>query len=308
MKKALLVFVFAVCAFAQESVVWDFSKPQVQWSGLRNATAVLVEGATCVSTLARDASIVAKNLSYDPKLFSHIRFTVRYEGFETEDVNGQLYFGTEAKPSLSDAQAIYFKVKQKAGQKQVITLAFKDVRGGNALWYQGGKVTTLRFDFADQHPGKVYIEKIELLSKAAMQTQTVYDFSKGPQGWTIPYNMKITPEANALKLDVTGTDCRLMNNNVCIDIEKFKHIKITYSAEGFADGNKGGEIFYASSEFNAYGKGGYVGLPQLITDGQDHEMFVNAPWKGFGIVFAVRLDLTNAFPGVIHLKKVEFLP
>jgi len=298
---SLLVVALFSLGLAQD-VVWDFSKPvEGAWS-TRFATRSMEENALCLTPTKKDCGLVVSKLSLDPAPFTHIRMTLRYVDFADEKISGQIYFDT-AKAPLSGKQAIHFQRPAMNGETQTVLLSLQNIRGGADLWYGGEKITSVRFDVADQYPGKIYIEKLELLT-----TPSVFDFSKPTFGWDHPFRMTVTREDDGVKMDVTGLDSRYANNTVRFPAEAYRKIKIVYSAEGFLEKNHGGELFYASVTTPQYGgKGRYIRIPSLNTDGEEHEMILNANWQNEGIITGLRLDMTNAAPGTIKLKRIELL-
>ena len=139
---------------------------------------------------AWDSNLTADNLDLDPLECGGLAIEYRAEGFATA-TSGQIFFQTETSQGYDEQKEIYLPSLKCDGDWHTITVDASQIRGGKRLWTEGGHITSLRLDLADQFPGRILLRSIKMLphkeSRAALhglpETRPVEIPPADPQSW-----------------------------------------------------------------------------------------------------------------------------
>lgn len=299
----------AVCSLAvaaeSPAVSWKFPEAAKQWNVLRNATVDETDDAINLISTKFDRSIGITKLSLDPANLNTLRIVYRAEGFKVKKTTGQLFFGTANSPKLANNQRFNLPGLILDGKKQIMTVQL-DKQPQYKQWVNAGKITQLRLDIADQHPGDVYIEKIELLARGGNAETLSWDFADGIGDWNQYEKLKMSFQDKALKLETTAKDSRIINKKCRFGGKLYSKMRVVYRAEGFPGNRTTGQLFFTGSINKNYAYKLRTVLPSLICDGKTHEFTVKVPW-GDEQITSLRLDIVDQFPGTVWIEKIELL-
>ena len=143
--------------------VWDFSGGRIgPWKRTLNLTATPTVEGLRLDLGKWDSHVATIPLKLDPEKCGGIAVTYRAEGF-TSQTTGQIFFVTKAEPKYDGRKKIDLPSLLYDGNWHTIELDARQVRGGRALWTDGGPITGLRLDMADQFPGRVTLRSVRML-------------------------------------------------------------------------------------------------------------------------------------------------
>ena len=316
MKKIFTAIALSMLSLvAAELPNWKFAGGKVgPWKRTFNLTAKPVADGLQLELTGRDSHLAARPLALDPKKYGGIEIVYRAEGFAGQ-TSGQIFFATKAEPKYDPRKQIDLPPLICDGNWHTITVNVRQIKGGRALWTDGGRITGLRLDLADQFPGRITLRSVRMLPPVAAELPN-WNLTGGKTGpWKSTFNLTATPTAEGLQLELTGRDSNIAARPLALDPEKCGGIEIVYRAEGFA-GQTGGQIFFATKAEPKYNGRKQIDLPPLISDGNWHTIEVDAwrirggrkLWTEGGSIIGLRLDLADQFPGRITLRSVRMLP
>ena len=146
-----------------ELPVWDFTGCRIgPWLNSARLTATPTAEGLQLDLTGWDPNIAARRLSIDPQKCGGIAIVYRAEGFAGQ-TSGQVFFVTKAEPKYDGRKKIDLPALVYDGNWHTIEVDARQVRGGRALWTDGGLITGLRLDIADQFPGRVTVRSIRML-------------------------------------------------------------------------------------------------------------------------------------------------
>lgn len=150
--------------FRGELPVWDFSGGRIgPWMRTFHLNAVPAAEGLQLELTARDSNISAKKLAIDPKKCGGVAIEYRAEGF-TGQTTGQLFFTTKTEPKYDGRKQIDLPSLLYDGNWHTIEVDSRQIRGGRReLWTDGGLITGLRLDLADQFPGRITLRSVRML-------------------------------------------------------------------------------------------------------------------------------------------------
>ena len=142
---------------------WVFAGGKVgPWKHTFNLTATLTAEGLQLDLTGRDSNIAARPLALDPEKCGGIEIVYRAEGF-TGQTSGQIFFATKAEPKYNGRKQIDLPPLICDGNWHTLEVDAWRTRGGRALWTDGGSITGLRLDLADQFPGRITLRSVRML-------------------------------------------------------------------------------------------------------------------------------------------------
>ena len=154
--------------------IWDFTGGRIgPWTRSARLTALPTEEGLQLDLKEWDSHIATSELALDPAKCGGIAVEYRAEGFSGQ-TTGQIFFVTEADPKYDGRKKIDLPPLVYDGNWHTIAMDIWQIRGGRReLWLDGGKITGLRLDLADQFPGRIWIRSVKMLphrrSRAALR-------------------------------------------------------------------------------------------------------------------------------------------
>ena len=164
MKRIVVVIALSVLPLLAAALPnWAFTGGRVgPWKRTFRLSATPTAQGLQLDLKAWDAHIAARPLALDPKKCGGLEITYRATGFSGQ-TSGQLFFVTKAEPKYDGRKQIDLPPLLYDGNWHTIELEARQVRGGKKLWTDGGLITGLRLDIADQFPGRVTLRSIKML-------------------------------------------------------------------------------------------------------------------------------------------------
>lgn len=157
------ILALAISLFADVLPNWDLTTGDSSpWSHATRLTATPTSDGLLLELVAWDSNLEASGLNLDPAECGGLSFEYRAEGF-SEPTSGQIFFQTEASPGYDEQKEIFLPRLNCDGEWHSIAVDAGQVRGGKGLWTDGGRITGLRLDFADQFPGRILLRSIQML-------------------------------------------------------------------------------------------------------------------------------------------------
>ena len=156
-----IVLAFSIVASALPG--WDFANAatSVPWTNATRLTATPTQEGLQLELTAWDSNLAA-DLDLDPAECGGLAIEYCAEGFETA-TSGQLFFQTAASPDYDEQKEIILPPLNCDGEWHAIAVDCAQVRGGKRLWTDGGRITGVRLDLADQFPGRIILRSIKML-------------------------------------------------------------------------------------------------------------------------------------------------
>ena len=144
--------------------VWDFTGGRIgPWTRSARLTATPTGEGLQLDLKEWDSHIATSELALDPAKCGGIAVEYRAEGF-TGQTTGQFFFVTKADPKYDGSKKIDLPPLVYDGNWHTIAMDVWQIRGGRReLWTEGGKITGLRLDLADQFPGRIWIRSVKML-------------------------------------------------------------------------------------------------------------------------------------------------
>lgn len=308
---------------AAESVVWNADNKFENWQTFQNASGAVVDRNLVLTNIKFDCSITNHSVHIDPKKYNAFTFRYRAENIGTR--GGEFYFAHLGE-SFSDSRSWKVPPLNADGQWHSATIYLTNLPS----WENGGNIVRLRFDPTNSPGGRIEFSelKLEYLDTTATPSQNITQVKPASPavssaaeytqwnkenkfaGWNVYYNLDHSLENGNWQLTITGPDCRVTNNSVRIDPEKFNAFSFRYRAENMD--SRGGEFYFAHSG-ESFSDSRSWKIPPLNADGQWHTLTISPAdlnsWKNGGIVTKLRFDPTNVPTGKIEISelKMEYL-
>ena len=134
-------------------LVWDFADGIGDWNQHEKLSMSFKDNALYYETTGKDSRIMNKRCRFAGKNYTKIRIVYRAEGF-TGKTTGQIFFTSSKSKHFDWKRRRVLPALTVDGKTHELTLP--------APWGDE-EVNSLRVDMVDQHPGKIWIERIELL-------------------------------------------------------------------------------------------------------------------------------------------------
>ena len=115
----------------------------------------------------------------------------------------------------------------------------------------GGQITALRLDLVDQAPGRIELERIELLrSRPPMEVPAA---GRCLTGWAEPKGLAMSQDGDITRLNVQERDSWVTLNGLDLDPTTARYLVIRYRATGFEGLHDHGSGVYANSNHDIDG-------------------------------------------------------
>ena len=145
--------------------LWDFTKPGTVFSAPTRLAITQTTEGLLLELKERDSSFLLDNLSIDPQKYDRIVIEYQAEGFSVNHTTGQIFFANESNSSFTDHRYFPISSLELDGKWHQKTLRCGDIVDGSETWTEGGHITKLRIDLADEAPGRIRLRHIALLPK-----------------------------------------------------------------------------------------------------------------------------------------------
>ena len=139
--------------YDDSKLVWDFADGIGDWYLHEHLKMSWSDNALFYETTGKDSRIVNKLCRFAGKNYTKVRVVYRAEGF-TGRTTGQIFFTSNKSKHFDWKRRRVLPALTVDGKTHEFTV--------QAPWGDE-EVNALRLDMVDQHPGKIWIEKIELL-------------------------------------------------------------------------------------------------------------------------------------------------
>ena len=134
-------------------IVWDFADGIGDWYLQEHLKMSWQDNALFFETTGKDSRIMNKLCKFASKNYTKVRVVYRAEGF-TGKTTGQIFFTSNKSKHFDWKRRRVLPALKVDGKTHDFTV--------QAPWGDE-EVNAIRLDLVDQHPGKIWIEKIELL-------------------------------------------------------------------------------------------------------------------------------------------------
>lgn len=156
--------------------------------------------------------------------------------------------------------------------------------------------------------GEVTVHKYEFKTKWTFEP-TYTDTESYANGFTALNNMIFSKENSALRIDILGDDAYMCRQNLSVDTDKYKKIKIRYKNQS---SGWHGQIFFGINGKGVLQGTDYVSYRLSTNMTQYDEVIVDMTnvtgWGSGNIMTYLRLDLANTTTqGTIYVESIEFL-
>ena len=139
--------------YDDSKLVWDFADGIGDWYLHEHLKMSWLNNALFYETTGKDSRIMNKLCKFAGKNYTKVRVVYRAEGF-TGRTTGQIFFTSNKSKHFDWKRRRVLPALTVDGKTHEFTV--------QAPWGDE-EVNALRLDMVDQHPGKIWIEKIELL-------------------------------------------------------------------------------------------------------------------------------------------------
>ena len=138
----------------------------------------------------------------------------------------------------------------------------------------------------------------------------VWKFPAATAEWSKLHNATTEDMEDAVNLIPVKGDHGIINPKTDLDPKVYNCLRITYRAEDFKTPVTTGDMFFTTDKVKRFNHTHRFKLPSLIPDGKVRtlSMRLDSPqWNNAGKITALRLDITDQYPGDVHLLKIEIL-
>jgi len=298
----------------EQTTLWDATRGPEAWAEVRGLSADAQDGLLRLDVAEPDSWLRLADLDIDPADVAWIHMRYLAEGFEGQRTSGQVFY-QNANHGFADTSYIHLPALVADGQWH--DLWVEVARSMRCDYYDfalGGQITALRLDLVDQAPGRIELERVELLrSRPPIQVPAA---GRCLNGWAEPKGLAMSREGDVTRLEVRERDSWVTLDGLDLDPATARYLVIRYRATGFEGLETTGQVFYANANHDIDGDW-KLGLPSVVADGRWHDMVVDAflslgvghvDWLYGGTVRKLRLDLVDQAPGVIELGTVFLSP
>jgi len=141
--------------------VYDFTKGTHGWTSYRNAVGKVTPEGLHLTIKGTHANLANYNLNLDPASCQALEVTFKAENYPNKRAFMRVYFGTAKDPVLDEKKKINVGFVVADGKWHTLKINANTTSGGRNLWFDGGAITKLRIDFAEQNGGTIIFKSIK---------------------------------------------------------------------------------------------------------------------------------------------------
>ncbi|MBR6472020.1 MAG: hypothetical protein IKS83_09505 [Victivallales bacterium] len=144
---------------------WDFTQTagSAAYSKPTRLTISQTDEGLLLELTGPDSSFQLDGLRINPEKYDGISLEYQAEGFDVGSTTGQIFFANEANASFTNERYFRLSSLNLDGQWHQMTVRAGDIAYDTDAWTNGGNITKLRIDLADQTPGRIRLRHITLL-------------------------------------------------------------------------------------------------------------------------------------------------